>query len=97
MAEQNIRPRNFTDTATDSDLQNADNYVWLDTVNKAKKLEITKHAPRSGSTSEIRNLPDKSKGYLALNDSNGTGKFDIKTIFDNLANYEYISFAGFSI
>lgn len=44
MAEQNIRPRNFTDTATDSDLQNADNYLWLDTVNKAKKMEITRLA-----------------------------------------------------
>jgi hypothetical protein len=44
MAEQNIRPRNFTDPATDSDLQNADNYLWLDTANKAKKLEITRLA-----------------------------------------------------
>ena len=44
MAEQNIRPRNFTDTATESDLQNADNYVWLDTANEAKKMEITRLA-----------------------------------------------------
>lgn len=44
MAEQNVRPRNFTDTAIDSDLQNAENYVWLDTANKAKKLEITRLA-----------------------------------------------------
>ncbi len=44
MAEQIIRPRNFTDTATDSDLQNSDNFLWLDTANKAKKMSITKLA-----------------------------------------------------
>lgn len=44
MAEPIIRPRSFPDTATDSDLQNDDNYLWLDTANKAKKVEITRLA-----------------------------------------------------
>ena len=56
MAEQIIRPRNFTDTATDSDLQNADNYLWLDTENKAKKMDITRLAKQSGLDSTNNNV-----------------------------------------
>jgi len=29
----------------------------------------------------IKNLPDKNEGYLALNDANGTGKFEFSKIF----------------
>lgn len=75
------RFRQLTQTATDADLAEG-NYFGLDCSNVTKKLPGNVIAPRSGSTSEIRNLPDKNEGYLALNDGNGTGKFDIKKIFN---------------
>ena len=72
------------DPATEADL--IDGYILpLDGPQKTKRLPGSLLAPRSGSTSEIRNLPDKNEGYIALNDGNGTGKFDINTIFNNLA------------
>jgi len=36
-------------------------------------------------TNKISELSDKSEGYLALNDANSTGKFDIEKIFNNFA------------
>lgn len=47
--------------------------------------KVNQYALKKYGTDEIRNLPDKNEGYLVLNDGNGLGKFDIKTIFDNLA------------
>ena len=36
-------------------------------------------------TNKINELPDKNEGYFALNDGNGTGKFDVEKIFNNFA------------
>lgn len=71
-AEEEIRPRNFTDTATDSDLQNAENYLWFDTVNKAKKLEITRLA-KASDVLNVVNLNDSDLwGNYAVDGANGT-------------------------
>lgn len=74
----------LTDEASESDL-NASSVIEIWTTEGKKKLSGEAIAPRSGSTTEIRNLPDKSEGYLALNDTDGTGKFDIEKILNNFA------------
>ena len=51
---------------------------------KMNKDDLIKETAQN-TLDSLHALPDKNDGYLALNDANGTGKFDINTIFNNLA------------
>ena len=63
-------------TAGESVAWDSANDVWY---------KVNQYALKSGSTTEIYNLPDKRDGYLVLNDANDTGKMAVDTIFNNFA------------
>ena len=77
-------PETLTNVATEADMT-ADAKLRIKTPTGEKQLPANLVAKKSESVSGIHNLPDKNEGYLVLNDANGTGKFAIKTIFDNFA------------
>ena len=104
-----VRPINFTATASESDL-NSDNFLWLDTPQKAKKLPGDAIAPKSVLDNVVQSFapefdPDVQcvagrlyvyKGSLLRCKTTYTGPFD-ETKFFSDSGINGVGFATYAI
>ena len=81
MQNQKIRPKQIPTTATAADITRG-NFFVLDTPDTLEKLdaETLLQVTAQNALENIKNLHDKSEGYLVLDDADGAGRFPLSNL-----------------